>query len=52
MLKYLGENTAANKIQDAVKSVLEEGKNVTPDLNPESTAGTREMGEAIVRAMD
>ncbi len=52
MLKYLGDNTAANKIQDAVKSVIEEGKNVTPDLNPESTAGTREMGEAIVRAMD
>ena len=52
MLKYLGDNTSANKIQNAVKSVIEEGKNVTPDLNPESTTGTREMGEAIVHAME
>ncbi len=51
MLKYLGEDVAANKIQDAARSVIEEGQFVTPDLNPKSAAGTREMGEAIINAM-
>jgi isocitrate dehydrogenase (NAD+) len=32
--------------------VVNEGKNVTPDLNPNSKAGTIEMGNAVVKAME
>jgi len=31
--------------------VVDEGKFVTKDINPESTCGTVEMGDAIVAAM-
>jgi len=34
-----------------VETVVNEGKYVTPDLNPASKAGTIEMGNAIVGAM-
>lgn len=48
MLNHLGETQAANRIKEAVESVIEEGKSVTPDLNPGSAIGTTEMGEAII----
>ncbi len=51
MLNYLGEHAAADKIQKAVEKVVNEGKFVTPDLNPQSKCGTVEMGNAIVEAM-
>ena len=51
MLEYLGENAAATRVINAVEKVVNEGKYVTKDLNPESTAGTVEMGKAIVDAM-
>lgn len=51
MLNHLGEHQAANKIQTAVEKVVNEGKFVTPDLNPLSKCGTVEMGNAIVEAM-
>jgi isocitrate dehydrogenase (NAD+) len=51
MLDYLGEHEAAAKIKTAVEKVVNEGKFVTPDLNPQSTCGTIEMGNAIVEAM-
>ena len=51
MLNYLGETEAADKVKNAVEKVVNEGKFVTKDLNPESTCVTIEMGDAIVAAM-
>ncbi len=51
MLNHLGETEAANRIKAAVEQVVEDASQVTPDLNPASTAGTIEMGEAIIAAL-
>jgi len=51
MLHHLGEHEAADKVQNAVEKVVNEGINVTPDINPQSKVGTVEMGNAIVAAM-
>lgn len=51
MLNHLGEFESSKRIETAIKAVIKAGKYVTPDLNPESKAGTREMGDAIVGAM-
>ncbi|MCX7084150.1 MAG: isocitrate/isopropylmalate dehydrogenase family protein [Methylococcales bacterium] len=48
MLNYLGETKAADRIKAAVEKVVIEGKFVTKDINPNSTCGTVEMGDAIV----
>jgi isocitrate dehydrogenase (NAD+) len=52
MLSHLGEQKAATRVIKAVEKVVNEGKFVTPDLNPHSKAGTIEMGNAIVDAME
>jgi isocitrate dehydrogenase (NAD+) len=52
MLSHLGEQKAADRVIKAVEKVVNEGKFVTPDLNPHSKAGTIEMGNAIVDAME
>jgi len=55
MLRYLGEEKAADRLERAVAGVIREGKNVTYDLkenrNDPTAVGTREMGEAIIAAM-
>lgn len=55
MLRHLGEETAAKKLEGAVAKVIAEGKYVTYDFkedpNDPSAVGTKEMAEAIVRAM-
>ncbi|MCK4493022.1 MAG: NAD-dependent isocitrate dehydrogenase [Methylococcales bacterium] len=51
MLHHLGETKAATNIQTAVEKVIDEGKFVTPDLNPNSNVGTTEMGNAIIEMM-
>ncbi len=55
MLRYIGEVEAANRLETAVAAVIREGKEVTYDLKSDrddpTAVGTREMGEAIVRAM-
>jgi len=51
MLNHLGETTAANRIKAAVEKIVEDGEFVTPDLNPDSKAGTIEMGDAIIAAL-
>ena len=51
MLHHLGENDAAKRIQAALEKVIDEGEFVTPDLNPDSKAGTVEMGDAIIAAL-
>jgi isocitrate dehydrogenase (NAD+) len=52
MLSHLGEQKAADRVIKAVEKVVNEGKFVTPDLNPNSKAGTIEMGNAIVDAIE
>lgn len=51
MLKHLGEDAASDRVERAVKKVIFDGTFVTPDLNPNSRAGTTEMGQAIRDAM-
>jgi len=51
MLNHIGETEAAERVKNAVEKVVNEGKFVTPDLNPQSKCGTVEMGNAIVEAM-
>ncbi len=52
MLNHLGEHEAAVRMQKAIEKVVNEGVYVTPDLNPNSQYGTKEMGQAIVDAME
>jgi isocitrate/isopropylmalate dehydrogenase len=46
LLRYIGKNAAADRIERALAAVLSEKKHVTRDLG--GTAGTREMTKAIV----
>ena len=52
MLHHIGEHEAAERIKMAVEQVVNEGIFVTPDLNPNTKAGTVEMGNAIVAALE
>lgn len=56
MLEHLGEKAAAEKLERAVATVIAEGKDVTYDLkenrNDPTAAGTREMAQAICKAME
>jgi len=56
MLRHLGHQDAADRLERAVAAVIAEGKDVTYDLKPRrddpTAAGTREMGEAIIRKME
>jgi len=55
MLRYIGEEEAARKLEKAVADVIREGKDVTYDLKPDrndpSAVGTREMADAIIRKL-
>jgi isocitrate dehydrogenase (NAD+) len=46
MLRYIGESTAADRIEAALTAVLAEGRTITRDLG--GTAGTRAFADAIV----
>lgn len=52
MLRHLGENEAADRVESAVASVIAEGKYVTYDLKENrddpTAVGTSEMADAIV----
>jgi isocitrate dehydrogenase (NAD+) len=53
MLRYIGEDEAADRLEKAVAAVIAEGVYVTYDLKPfhsqASAVGTKEMTEAIIR---
>ncbi|MCK4261976.1 isocitrate/isopropylmalate dehydrogenase family protein [bacterium] len=55
MLRHVGEEEAARRLEEAVAKVIEEGKSVTYDLKPHrddpTAVGTSEMGEAIIRTL-
>ena len=55
MLRHIGETSAAERLEKAVADVIREGKDVTYDLkddrNDPTAVGTREMGQAIIKAL-
>jgi isocitrate dehydrogenase (NAD+) len=55
MLEHLGEKEAAQRLENAVAAVIKEGKYVTYDMKPHrddpTAVGTKQMAEAIIRAM-
>ncbi|MGA2775107.1 MAG: isocitrate/isopropylmalate dehydrogenase family protein [Candidatus Omnitrophota bacterium] len=55
MLRYLKEDKAAARLEEAVKEIIAEGKSVTYDLKPNrndpSAAGTKEMADAIINRL-
>jgi isocitrate dehydrogenase (NAD+) len=55
MLRHLGEKQAADRVENAVRAVIAEGKRVTYDLKAQrddtTAVGTQEMADAIVEAM-
>ena len=55
MLRHLGENDAAERLEKAVADVIAEGKYVTYDLKPDrndpTAVGTREMADAIIEKL-
>jgi isocitrate dehydrogenase (NAD+) len=55
MLRYLGEEEAADKVENAVAAILKEGKSVTYDLKPHrddpTAVGTSQMADAVIEKM-
>ncbi len=55
MLEYIGENKAAERLEEAVALVLKEGKSVTYDLkkdrNDPTAVGTSQFADAIIKAL-
>lgn len=55
MLRHLGEEEAANRLEKAVAAVIAEGKKVTYDMKPHrddpSAVGTSEMADAIIEKL-
>jgi len=53
MLRYIKEAKAAEKLENAVKEVIAEGKSVTYDLKSDpldpAAVGTKEMADAIIK---
>ena len=56
MLRHLGERRAADRLEAGVAAVIRDGTDVTYDLKPHrddpTAVGSREMGDAIIRAME
>jgi len=55
MLRYMGEEEAAERLEKAVAKVIEGQEDVTYDLKPDrddpDAVGTREMAEAIIKKL-
>jgi len=55
MLRYIGEKKNADRLENAIASIIAEGKNVTYDLKPESernqAVGTSQVADAIVEKL-
>ncbi|MCA9864284.1 MAG: isocitrate dehydrogenase, partial [Thermomicrobiales bacterium] len=55
MLRHLGEQAAAERVENATAAVIAEGKDVTYDLradrDPAKAASTTRMTDAIIEAM-
>jgi isocitrate dehydrogenase (NAD+) len=55
MLRHIGETAAADRLENAVKKIISDGKYVTYDLKPTrddpAAVGTRETADAIIKAL-
>lgn len=51
MLEHLGELDAARRVERAVRDVIREGVDLTPDLKKGSTFGTDHLADAIVKKL-
>jgi isocitrate dehydrogenase (NAD+) len=55
MLRHLGEQEAAGRLESAIAAVIEEGKSVTYDMKPTrddpTAVGTSEVADAIIEKM-
>lgn len=55
MLKYLGEEASANRLENAIASVIKEGKSVTYDMKPTpddpSAVGTSQVADAVIEKL-
>jgi isocitrate dehydrogenase (NAD+) len=55
MLRHLGEQDAAHRLESAIASVIEEGKSVTYDMKPSrddpTAVGTSHVADAIIEKM-
>jgi isocitrate dehydrogenase (NAD+) len=54
MLRYLGENEAAQGLETAIVEVLTEGKDATYDLmpNPNPAVGTSQVADAVIAKLE
>jgi len=55
MLRWVGENNAADRVENAIAAIIAEGKNVTYDLKPDGqqdkAVGTSQVADAIIAKM-
>jgi len=54
MLRHLGEEESADRLEKAIAGVIAEGKNVTYDLKPESpdtAVGTSQVADAVIEKL-
>ena len=56
MLRHLGEQTAAQRLERAISAVIAEGENVTYDMKPTrddlTAVGTSEVADAIIEKLE
>ena len=55
LLRHVGEDEAADRVERALGAVIREGRDVTYDLKPDrndpTAVGTREFADAVIAAM-
>jgi len=53
MLRYLGEKSAADRLEKAIADVIAEGENVTYDMKPDSVSavGTAQVAQAVIEKL-
>jgi len=56
MLRYLGETSAADRLEGAIAAVIAEGRNVTYDMKPGAPAhevvGTSQVADAVIAKLE
>jgi isocitrate dehydrogenase (NAD+) len=50
MLRHLGETAAAQRVEEAVRSTIAEGREVTYDLG--GSTGTSQFADAVIRRLE
>ena len=56
LLRHLGENRAADRMEKAIAAVIDRGQKVTYDLMPDTgdrqPAGTSEVADAVIEELE